>query len=310
MSVSADADLHVHVDPLIGGGIGTTVKLLGSATPSVSASAQTAVFQFEGRSITFAAPVIKCSAIDLQVETNGQLAIAGGWVTVPKIGVRTGQLIGKDPLKPIVLSGIPAVVPLLAKSDEVEGAAEGSRVIFKQGLYLTSTIASLDVQPNTDGYRFAASLEVAVSNDPPDTGSRAEYASRLNKAAQDFWEANYHASCPSAPDLRVLVGDLEFGPNNEIIKFILNAWNDITKGPGKNNEIVKLVNRVNAAASTYDNDTKKLASQVGDAARKAFPNDSGVGHAAGELAKSVTIAVTNPVGAAGGLIRQIGRGFR
>ena len=311
LSISADADMHIHVDPLIGGGVGTTVKLVGSATPSVTASLQTGSFPFEGNSITFAAPVIKCSAIELQVQTDGKLAFAGGWFNVPSIGVKTGQLIGKDPLNPIVLTGVPSAVPIVAKSDPADVPANGgSQVIIKQGLYLTATIASLDVQPKPEGYSFSASLDVAISNDPPDSVKATEYATRLNKAAQEFWQRNYNPSCPPAPDLRVLVGDIEFGPNNEIIKFILNAWNDITKGPGKNNEVVKLVDRVNAAASTYDNATKQLASQVGDAARKAFPNDSGVGHAAGELAKSVTIATTNPPAAVHQFFHQLGRGFR
>jgi len=30
-----------------------------------------------------------------------------------------------------------------------------------------------------------------------------------------------------------------FGTNNEAVKFVRNAWNDVTKGPGPNNEIVK-----------------------------------------------------------------------
>ncbi len=42
----------------------------------------------------------------------------------------------------------------------------------------------------------------------------------------------------------MLLGPLEFGPNNEIIKFVRNAWNDIIKGPGLNNELVKLLNSV------------------------------------------------------------------
>ena len=41
-----------------------------------------------------------------------------------------------------------------------------------------------------------------------------------------------------------------------------------------------------------------------------LPNDNDVGHAAGELAKSVTIAATNPVGAVHGLFHQLWRGFR
>jgi hypothetical protein len=311
LSISADADMHIHVDPLVGGGVGTTVKLKGSASPSINASVQTGTFQFQGANITFAAPVLECSAIDLQIQTDGKFVFPGGWVTVPTIGVRTGQLIGQQPLNPIVLSGIPSSLTLVAKSDTASASSSDKKqIIFKQGLYLTASIESLDIQAQADGYRFSSSIDMSVSNDLPDRAKIAAYVAQLNTAALDFWRATYNPSCPPAPDLRVLVGDLEFGPNNTIIKFLMDAWNDITKGPGKNNEVVKLLNRVNAAASTYDNDTKNLANQLGDAARKAFPHDNDIGKAAGEIAKSVTIAVTNPPAAVHQFFHQLGRGFR
>jgi hypothetical protein len=133
---------------------------------------------------------------------------------------------------------------------------------------------------------------------------------RLRKAATDHWNATMRQPCPDLPGIRIEVGDLEIGPNGEIMKFIRNAWNDITKGPGKNNEVVKLLGRIQAGAGKYDEATKKVANDIGDLAKRAFPTDSGVGHAAGELAESVTILATNPAGAVGGFIHQLGRGFR
>lgn len=60
----------------------------------------------------------------------------------------------------------------------------------------------------------------------------------------------------------------------------------------------------------YDEATKQLASQVARAAQKAFGGDQGVGHAAGEVAKSVTKTATNPVGVAIDFGKQIEKGFR
>jgi hypothetical protein len=53
-----------------------------------------------------------------------------------------------------------------------------------------------------------------------------------------------------------------------------------------------------------------LRAKLHGAAQKAFGGDQGLGHAAGEVAKSVTKTATNPVGAAIDFGKQIEKGFR
>jgi hypothetical protein len=63
-------------------------------------------------------------------------------------------------------------------------------------------------------------------------------------------------------------------------------------------ELIRMT-RAELCSLPYDEATKQLASQVvAGTAQKAFGSDQGVGHAAGEVAKSVTKTATNPVGAA------------
>jgi hypothetical protein len=300
--ISADADIHVHVDPLIGGGVGTTVKLKGSSNPAIGAQIGTSTFRFEDAEVALLAPILTCTAADIKVETDGKFKLGSGWATVPTIGVITGELIGADTSDPTIVFGMPIALPVLAKSD----TNASDQIVVRDGLYLTLNATNVSFEAIDSGYRLASDFSVRGTNQAPDLNDRIR---RLTAAAKEYWRNAMKPACPQKPGLRVLVGDLEFGPNNEIIKFIRNAWNDITKGPGKENEIVKLLDRVNGAAKNYDEATKKLANEIGDAAKNAFPKNNDIGRAAGEAAKSAAKAVTNPVGAAKDLGHQILCGF-
>lgn len=307
--ISVDAAIHVHVDPLIGGGIGTTAGLKGSTNPTVSARIAFSSFTFEGNDVALLAPVLSCTSVDLKIETDGTFKTDYGWTKVPSIGVVTGELIGADPSDPTILSGIPVVVPVLATTDAKGSVTPPDQMVIREGPYLTAEATRLTVDAASTGYVLASDFVLTTSNQAPDPKAMHERIQRLMTAAKDFWRKTMRPTCPEKPALRVLVGDLEFGPNNEIIKFIKNAWNDITKGPGKDNEVVKLLDRINGAAKDYDGATKKLAGEVGEAAKNAFPRNNDIGRAAGEVAKSVTKAVTNPGGAVIDLGKQILCGF-
>ncbi|MET3973487.1 hypothetical protein [Bradyrhizobium sp. S3.5.5] len=307
VSASFNAPVHVHFDPLIGGGIGTSIGMQGSASTTLHAWFGTTKFEFEGHSVALAGPVLSCGLLDIDARTDGKLKIGDGVATVPQIGAKVGALIGEKPLAPSLIAGAPIVMPLVSPTKQEERSTAPLSIV--EGLFASLSLDDLAAELTTEGYRISTSFSVSLANQPfPSPPS--DFLDRLRKAATDHWNATMRQPCPDLPGIRIEVGDLEIGPNGEIMKFIRNAWNDITKGPGKNNEVVKLLGRIQAEAGKYDEATKKVANDVGDLAKKAFPTDSGVGHAAGELAKSVTILATNPVGAVGGFFHQLGNGFR
>lgn len=54
-----------------------------------------------------------------------------------------------------------------------------------------------------------------------------------------------------------------FGPNNTIVQYYTNAFNDITKGPGKNNEVVKVIGAVSEAIDkAIDEDSIRRRTRV------------------------------------------------
>jgi hypothetical protein len=307
VSASFSAPLHVHFDPLIGGGIGSTILMQGSATTTLRAWFATTKFPFEGRTIAVAGPVMSCGLLDIDARTDGRLKIGGGVATVPQIGARAGVLVGSNPLAPSFVSGSPISITIVPPAKQEERSTDRLSVI--DGLFASFSLNDFSAELGADGYRVAYSFDVALGNQPFSQPS-PENVERLRKAAIDHWNATIRQPCPDLPSIRIEVGDLEIGPNGEIMKFLKNSWDDITKGPGKGNEVVKLLGRIQAAAGGYDEATKKAANDVGDMAKRAFPTNSDVGHAAGEVAKSVTIVVTNPTAAATGFVRQLFNGFK
>jgi len=61
-----------------------------------------------------------------------------------------------------------------------------------------------------------------------------------------------------------------FGPNNTIVKYYTNMWNDLTKGPGPNNEVVKVVNAVGKGIEHLGQEAGKELSRREENARKRF----------------------------------------
>lgn len=66
------------------------------------------------------------------------------------------------------------------------------------------------------------------------------------------------------------VGTDCFGPDNTIIKFYTGMWNDLTKGPGPNNEVVKAVNVIGKGVEHLGQEAGKELAHREENARKRF----------------------------------------
>jgi hypothetical protein len=142
----------------------------------------------------------------------------------------------------------------------------------------TATVSVMPLQAvtNEDGLLVGATLNVSLSPEWSDTSRVRDDAEA--KLKSDFAAAYKPTECPGDTTIAVLLGDLEFGPNNEIVKFLRNAWNDITKGPGKNNEVVKVLRAVTdaitASGQPIDDVTKHALNDLDGMAKNTFGNNS------------------------------------
>ncbi|UWQ58054.1 hypothetical protein K3722_16440 [Leisingera caerulea] len=196
-----------------------------------------------------------CNRLEIIATTDGRMKFDLGWISMPRVGARLFMPVSTEPVEPVLMM---ASAPIYFYWDSLQKAAESE----ENGTWtpLMPNLASiLNVTPAEfsllDG-QMRASVDVSVRHvaapiDPEaraaahaavEAEERQAIAAAQEAIARLLEQAREENRCQEVkPGLRVLIGDIEIGPNNELIKFLQNAWEDITKGPGPNNEIVKLL---------------------------------------------------------------------
>ena len=97
--------------------------------------------------------------------------------------------------------------------------------------------------------------------------------------------------------LEILLGDIAIGPNNEIVKFLRNAWNDLSKGPGDSNDAVKAgqkIAEVLNALSPHDEAARALTREIANASAKAFGENSPITKTFASVDKEVNKVLDDP----------------
>lgn len=258
LSARVDGNLHAHFDPLVGGGAGTSIGVEGKTegVQTIGAELRSQIRSSDGgHRAALLAVQPSCNRLELIATTDGRMKFDVGWMSMPRVGARLFVPVGAEAVEPVLVMASELLYLYWNETTQVSGSEESG------GWWLTMPqLASvLTVSPSEftleDGQMLAA-IDVAVRHVPSssDTDARAaarvaleleeaEAISAAREATAKLLEvAREQSRCEDAQvGMRVLLGDVEFGPNNEIVKFFRNAWNDITKGPGPNNEIVKFL---------------------------------------------------------------------
>lgn len=258
LSARADGNLHAHFDPLVGGGAGTSIGVEGKTggVQTIGAELRSQIRSSDGgHRAALLAVQPSCNRLELIATTDGRMKFDVGWMSMPRVGARLFVPVGAEAVEPVLVMASEPLYLYWNEPTQVSGSEESG------GWWLTMPkLASvLTVSPSEftlqDGQMLAA-IDVAVRHVPSSSDTDARAAARValeleeaeaisaarEATAKLLEEAREQSRCEDAQvGMRVLLGDVEFGPNNEIVKFFRNAWNDITKGPGPNNEIVKFL---------------------------------------------------------------------
>ena len=288
--LTATADVHVHIDPLIGGGVGTNVRMEGAGGTRLDGVMQISKVAVGSRTVLALVPRMRCNPTRLELKTDGKLVVSWGWTKVPSIGARVETAELNNLVSPLVLlSDAPNVLQGRTDKDEALPVNAGGMLLRVTPAWKSAKIVTrpLEATAGDVGLLLSAALEVVSSSQiDRDMGSRGEAEAELRR---DVAEQVKAFECPTQMSVAVVIGDVEIGPNNEIVKFLRNAWNDITKGPGKNNEIVKVVKAVTdafaAAGQPIDDTTKEALNEVNGLAGKTFGESS-------EAAKAINLATS------------------
>ncbi|VIO68802.1 hypothetical protein CI1B_23650 [Bradyrhizobium ivorense] len=254
LNMDMEAKVHVHANPLpVGGGAGTTVLLKGSAGKHVDGTLRLNRIATNGHSLLVLDASVPCGGVMADVKTDGRIEVGDFKTDLFPVGLRWNVPVPQSIGQPtIVVDDLPKQFALETTHRFDDGTS--FRMAHDAIEYRVSVA---DVQASQDGYVVSADLEVhpsdgAISRSEPEA-QRAAISAALESAK--------HPACPAVEgDMRVTIGDIEIGPNGEIMRALRNFVHDITKGPGPSND---LVGSDGAVATTLKNAAKDLTQGPG-----------------------------------------------
>jgi len=317
LGIEATAPIHIHVDPLIGGGAGTDIGMEGSGSGTVTASGK---FGLAGPAEAKVAVLdwnLSCEPIGVEVATDGRFKISLGWTKVPAIGAKVALSPKPKVIRPIALIDarpIPVRIPepRLKNADNTPGPwilrPNKLAAVFR----LKPTVSHSDA----DGFHIGATISVDAVPVPEGNAGAKDAAyeeakrslkaetERVKKATATTLDGlQREEKCPNKPEIAILLGNIEFGSNNEIVKFFRNAWSDLTNGPGPNNEFVKAYDALSKAVSdakeVLDAPSQEAVKWMKERAGQAFGENSEAAKlfraASGPLIPGVPVVNTGPI---------------
>ncbi|MEM9630381.1 MAG: hypothetical protein AAGA50_03585 [Pseudomonadota bacterium] len=266
VSVDGWVNVAAHIDPLIGGGAGTSAKIEGRTRGVQTIGAEVTASLLEdpqGHRVAALTWQPSCKRLDVVATTDGRLKLDFGWASLPKVGARMKMVAGPSVIEPIVaFDTLPYLIEYLpptplAKTGtgkdwtlrypNIGTIVTTSPFAFRienGDLMVSAEIRVVNVADRTNDLemRGAAAIELRKRNRTQQESARAATDVLIKKSQQD-------SQCKGIkPSVAFLLGGIEIGENNEFVKFFRNAWNDILNGPGPNNEMVKALD---AAGATF-----------------------------------------------------------
>ena len=228
----AKASVHLHVDPMIGRGVGTTVGLLGNTGIASGVDAGIELSEVGGNTVVMLKPNIGCRDVKLALKTDGKAKFEEAWVSVPSVGANITLPVGLQTAPDVLLlSDLPFQgqgrgpngKPLKVKNGDdhflftpawtaVQYALVPKRVEGDDaGLWIAAKLTTKFLDSETAGYDRAAAEK---------------------KLAASATEGQAKVNCPGEPGFALTIGDLEFGSNNEFVKFFRERGLPLPQMPG------------------------------------------------------------------------------
>ncbi|MGL1106481.1 hypothetical protein ACSTLM_20115 [Vibrio parahaemolyticus] len=246
LSVSASADLKVHLDPYVGGGFSTKFRIEGKTQVPLSMRLETRQLRLnDGSTVAVMGPVIECRDFPVTLSGGGDI----------KFGVTMHELVGEEQAEPYVLLSSARVYP----SQLLEAIDDGPlrHDEYWSEVILLPTLSKASAQ----GYRVFANVSATLHHGPREETKRENEAPVLPEGFVTSWKQQVQGKCPTPKGMIVHFAGEDFGPNNEIVKAVkvLAASVDRTN---KNIEIS--IDRVNTVIRDPSKTPEVLGDVLGD----------------------------------------------
>lgn len=279
IAAQMESSLHFHVIAPIGGGAGIVVGVKGDASQAISLSAKPVFVSDALVAAAALTPKAQCVQVPITVVTDGKLRVDLGWMSVPSVGVKTYlPAFNEDAPPESLFDSRPHFVNFVPQNTKAVS-------FMHPKPFGEIELVPTAIKTSNDGVEFGAKLIVADLTPPgaPDDAKAAEQlvqqdAGVVSRRVKTLLHASQESSTCTAPgNTELLIGDIAIGPNNEVVKFLTNAVNDLTNGPGDNNDVVKAgayVGGVLKKLNPADPAVRGFLNSTEDAAKKAFGENS------------------------------------
>lgn len=215
--IDASTNIHVHFDPLIGGGIGKRVSLDGAASPTISGTISFSVRTYAGVPVFVVVNDLDCSKFPITVMDSGDL----------NVGVTVSQIIGggRPSLIP-VLMGIPQLVKVRHVLDGITAIK-----VMAPKRFAAITYAPTHVLMDANGIRaeFSTMAEWSGGSDrhPADQIEEIEALVKKDQTVPSVQD------CGEPDAIKIHLAGLEFGQDlglGRVITSLVDGARTGTKG--------------------------------------------------------------------------------
>lgn len=256
LHASINAAVAVHFDPLIGGGVGTSIGLVGSGDGTIKAAFLPSVLTSQDAAVAVLKTKLSCDAVSASIASDGKLKIDLGWISVPSIGAKMVMPIGRNQIGAAALfDNKPIFVELPASDPRTEADLAKRQAMIAKSPWakvppvpaITVRVVPRSITGTQAGYTIVAAIEaqpLAIERTPAALSiakaAVEKEAEELDVKVDNLLKSQQpEPTCTGDTTIAVLLGPVEIGPNNEVVKWARNSWSDLTHGPGPSNDLVK-----------------------------------------------------------------------
>ena len=228
----AEASVKLEVEPVIGGGVGTTLRLLGNTGMESALDASIEIREVGENKVVMLKPNIGCGEVDVPLQTDGKAKFAEAWVSVPPVAANITVPVGQQIVPDLLLfSDLPFQRHGRGPDGKPAKIKNGDDHFLFAPAWTEAQYALVPrrVEGDDSGIWLAAKLSTKFLNSETLGYDRAAAEKKL---AASVTEVQARGDCPGEPGFDLKIGDLAFGSNNEIVKFFRERGLPLPQTPG------------------------------------------------------------------------------
>jgi len=212
--VKASAKVHVHFDPLVGGGVGKRMTLDGSASPALSGTISFSIRTYDNVPVLVAENHLNCSKFSIPIMDRGDL----------KVGVTLSQVLGggKPSLSPVLIGTTQTI-----RADQFLGGGKEVKVRSPKS-FASITYVPAMVTNGSNGLRIELSAKAAWGDN--DGSAEAAKIKKIEELVKKDNASQSAMECSKPDSIKVHLAGMEFGENHEFVKAVKFLVDGAKKG--------------------------------------------------------------------------------